>query len=88
MYELFKKKGIGSLAYNDKWNLFDQFIVSYPLISKSIGGYKFIKAGVFNKPYLMQKEGQFAGYPFRTYVGTTFMGGYSDHFPSFIIISK
>lgn len=88
MYELFKKKGMGSLAYNDKWNLFDQFIVSYPLISKTVGGYKFVKAGVFNKSYLMQKEGQFAGYPYRTYVGTTFMGGYSDHFPSFIIISK
>ncbi|MGQ9847736.1 MAG: endonuclease/exonuclease/phosphatase family protein [Bacteroidales bacterium] len=88
MYELFKKKGIGSLAYNDKWNLFDQFIVSYPLISKKVEGYKFIKAGVFNKPYLMQKDGQFAGYPFRTYVGNTYMGGYSDHFPSFIIIGK
>lgn len=88
MYELFKKKGIGSLAYNDKWNLFDQFIVSYPLINKTVGGYKFVKAGVFNKSYLIQKEGLFAGYPFRTYVGTTFMGGYSDHFPSFIIISK
>lgn len=88
MYELFKKKGIGTLAYNDKWNLFDQFIVSYPLISKNVGGYKFVKAGVFNKPYLIQKEGQFAGYPHRTYVGNTFMGGYSDHFPSFIIINN
>lgn len=88
MYEMFKKKGIGSLAYNDKWNLFDQFIVSYPLINKTTSGYKFSKAGIFNKPFLMQKDGQFAGYPFRTYVGNTFMGGYSDHFPSFIILKK
>lgn len=88
MYELFKKKGIGSLAYNDKWNLFDQFIVSYPLISNKTSGYKFLRAGVFNKQYLLQKDGQFAGYPFRTYVGNTYMGGYSDHLPSFIIIRK
>ncbi len=88
MYEIFVKKGIGSLAYNDKWNLFDQFIVSYPLISHNIRGYKLIKAAVFNASYLMQKEGQFAGYPFRTYVGNTFTGGYSDHFPSYILLQK
>jgi hypothetical protein len=87
MYELYKK-GIGSLAYNDKWNLFDQIIVSYPFIHSNGKGYKYVKAGVFNKPFLVQKEGQFAGYPFRTYVGNTYMGGYSDHFPSYLILSK
>ncbi len=88
MYELFKIKGIGSLAYNDQWNLFDQFIISYPLIAGNSKGYKFVKAGIFNKSYLTQKEGQFADYPFRTYVGNSYMGGYSDHFPSYIILSK
>lgn len=33
MYELFKK-GVGSLAYRDAWNLFDQIIVSEPLVHK------------------------------------------------------
>ncbi len=88
MYEIFVKKGIGTLAYNDKWNLFDQFIVSYPLIAQETKGYKLKKAAVFNAAYLMQKEGQFAGYPFRTYVGNTFIGGYSDHFPSYILLTK
>lgn len=88
MHEIFVKKGIGSLAYNDKWNLFDQIIVSYPLVTYNFGGYKLKKAAVFNASYLMQKEGQFAGYPFRTYVGNTFTGGYSDHFPSYILLQK
>ncbi|MCX7862874.1 MAG: endonuclease/exonuclease/phosphatase family protein [Bacteroidales bacterium] len=88
MYDIFVKKGIGSLAYNDKWNLFDQFIVSYSLISNETKGYKLKNAAVFNANYLMQKEGQFAGYPFRTYVGNTFTGGYSDHFPSYILLQK
>jgi len=87
-YDIFVKKGIGSLAYNDKWNLFDQFIVSYPLISKQFKGYKLIKAAIFNASYLLQKNGQFAGYPFRTYVGNNFIGGYSDHLPSYIILAK
>lgn len=88
MYYIFVKKGIGTLAYNDKWNLFDQFIVSYPLIDSETKGYKFKKAEVFNASYLLQKEGQFAGYPFRTYIGNKFIGGYSDHFPSYIILTK
>lgn len=88
MYEIFVKKGIGTLAYNDKWNMFDQLIISHSLLDKENKGYKFKKAAVFNASYLLQKEGQFAGYPFRTYVGNKFIGGYSDHFPSYIILTK
>ncbi len=88
MYDIFVKKGIGTLAYNDKWNLFDQFIVSFPLIDKKTKGLKLKKAAVFNASYLLQKEGQFSGYPFRTYIGNKFIGGYSDHFPSYIILVK
>ncbi|MCX7954858.1 MAG: endonuclease/exonuclease/phosphatase family protein [Bacteroidales bacterium] len=83
------KKGVGSLAFNDKWNLFDQVIVSYALVcDKANKKYKFYKAGIFNAPYLQQKEGKFKGYPFRTYVGDNYIGGYSDHFPSYCILKK
>jgi len=43
---------------------------------------------VFNQPYLRQQEGSFAGYPFRSFVGDTFMGGYSDHFPVYVILVR
>ncbi|HPV56255.1 MAG TPA: endonuclease/exonuclease/phosphatase family protein, partial [Tenuifilaceae bacterium] len=33
-------------------------------------------------------SGQFAGYPFRTYVGNNFTGGYSDHFPVYLFLIK
>jgi len=87
MYKLFKD-GIGSLAYRDSWNLFDQIIVSYPLIEKDKSTYRLYQAKVFNRSFLTQKEGQFSGYPYRTYVGNTFMGGYSDHFPVYIFLVK
>ena len=89
MYEKYKK-GIGSLAYRDNWNLFDQFIVSPPLISigDDYSTFKFLSSTVYNKSYLKQKEGNFSGYPFRTYVGSNFMGGYSDHFPVYIYLVK
>lgn len=82
------KKGVGSLAYRDKWNLFDQIIMSPGWLDKESKGYIHYKTFVFNKPFLMQKEGRFKGYPFRTYVGDTYMGGYSDHFPVYIYVIK
>ncbi len=73
-------KGIGSNAWRDTWSLFDQVIVSASLLNDS-NGYYFHNIAVFNKNYLIQKRGQYKGYPMRTYVGDTYQGGYSDHFP-------
>lgn len=87
MYNLFKE-GIGSLAYRDSWNLFDQIIISYPLVKKDTDSYSVLKAKIFNKSFLTQKDGAFTGYPWRTYVGNTFTGGYSDHFPVYVFLIK
>jgi hypothetical protein len=87
MYPLFKK-GVGSLYYRDGQNLFDQIIVSPALLGKDYSSYKFYTARVFNKPFLIQADGQYKDYPLRTYVGTTFQGGYSDHFPVYILMVR
>jgi len=36
---------------------------------------------VFKRPFLTQQRGRFKDYPFRTFVGSNYQGGYSDHFP-------
>jgi hypothetical protein len=87
MYKL-HKEGIGSLAYQDSWNLFDQIIISYGLTDKDFSSYKFFGARIFNEDFLKQKSGAYAGYPFRTFVGGQFTGGYSDHFPSYLILAR
>jgi endonuclease/exonuclease/phosphatase family metal-dependent hydrolase len=87
MYGLFQK-GVGSLAWRDSWNLFDQILISPGLLNGRGGAYKFYGARVFNEPYLGQKEGNFSGYPSRTFVGDTYQDGYSDHFPVFLILVK
>jgi len=93
-YDLFNpmerlyKKGVGSLAYRDKWNLFDQIYFTSNLIAKSPQKYYFWKAGVYNPPYLIDKKGQYKGYPLRTYAGGNYIGGYSDHFPVYIHLIK
>ena len=80
-------KGSGSNAYRDKWSLFDQIIVSAPLV-KSAGGLEFHKAKIYNKKYLIQKTGEYQGYPKRTFSGDVYQGGYSDHFPVYIYLKK
>lgn len=82
------KKGVGSLAYRDKWNLFDQIYFTANLLEKEGNSYYFWKAGVFTPPYLFSKKGKYKGYPFRTYAGGNYTGGYSDHFPVFLFLIK
>lgn len=86
MAELFKN-GLGTLAYRDSWNLFDQIILSTEFAKKDYSTYRFYKAGIFNKNYLVTPRGQYKGYPFRSFVNG-FTGGYSDHFPVFIYLIK
>ncbi|MCB0519393.1 MAG: endonuclease/exonuclease/phosphatase family protein [Saprospiraceae bacterium] len=87
MYEYFKK-GIGTTAYRDAWSLFDQIILSSGLMDKKQPGYHYYKAHVFNQPYLIQRTGQFKGYPFRTFDFDNYIGGYSDHFPVYVFLVK
>lgn len=79
------KKGIGSLAYRDSWDLFDQIIMSYPLVKEEPTGWFYWKAGVYNKPFLLQTTGQYKGYPLRN---TDAVPGYSDHFPVYVYLLK
>lgn len=87
MNELYRK-GIGTLAWRDNWNLFDQIIMTPSLTEKDYSSFRYYGAKVFNKNYLKQSSGSFKGYPFRTYVGSRYMGGYSDHFPVYIFLVK
>ncbi|KPM32989.1 Endonuclease/exonuclease/phosphatase [Croceitalea dokdonensis DOKDO 023] len=82
------KKGVGSLAYRDKWNLFDQFYMTANLVLDTKGKYHFWKAGVYAPKYLKNPSGRYKGYPFRTYVGTTYQGGYADHFPVYMYLIR
>lgn len=86
-YDLFKK-GNGTLAYRDSWNLFDQIIISEELLDEKTEGYRHYQTRIFNKKYLYQKSGRYKGYPFRTFGGDTYQGGYSDHFPVYVYLIK
>ncbi|MFT5861814.1 MAG: endonuclease/exonuclease/phosphatase family metal-dependent hydrolase [Flavobacteriales bacterium] len=82
------KKGIGTLAYRDGWNLFDQIIVTQALLRDDYSTYRYYKAGIYNKNYLSNPRGRYKGYPYRSFANGGYTGGYSDHFPVYIYLIK
>ncbi|MBN2637912.1 MAG: endonuclease/exonuclease/phosphatase family protein [Bacteroidales bacterium] len=87
MFKLYKS-GIGTTAWRDTWSLFDQMLLSPGLLSKNYSTWEFFKVEVFNKPFLLQKDGKYKGYPFRSFAGGAWQGGYSDHFPVFVVLIR
>lgn len=84
----FLKKGIGTLAYDDSWNLFDQIMFSYGFLNQNQTGFFLQQAHIYNKQYMVSTNGRFKGYPMRTYNGSRYAGGYSDHFPTYCVLLK
>ncbi|WP_428224167.1 endonuclease/exonuclease/phosphatase family protein [Flavobacterium sp.] len=81
------KKGIGTLAFRDAWDFFDQIIFTEALLpkDKDYSTWKYWKAGVYNKSFMIQQTGQYKGYALRnSNVGP----GFSDHFPSYVYLVK
>lgn len=87
MEKLFKK-GFGSLAYRDRWNLFDQIYMTANLVDGSKASFTHWKTGIYTPSYLIDPKGKYKGYPLRTYAGGSYIGGYSDHFPVYIYLIK
>ncbi|MDP3312243.1 endonuclease/exonuclease/phosphatase family protein [Lutibacter sp.] len=89
MEEMFKK-GHHTLVYRDNINLFDQIMFTSPLLTskRDFSSFKMYKVGVFNPTYLTNQTGQFKGYPYRSFAGSNFIGGYSDHYPVYLQLIK
>ena len=84
----FKKEGLGTTGYRDSWSLFDQIMVTKPLLDKDFSSFKYYKAGIHNKPYLVNRRGRYVGYPFRSFADGGYTGGFSDHFPVYVYVIR
>lgn len=89
-FELFYKKGLGTLAYRDKVHLFDQILISGGLLSKSksFETLGFFQSHIYNPQHLTLASGRYKGYPYRSFANGTFTNGYSDHYPVYINLIK
>lgn len=86
--ENFFRKGLGSNAYRDAWSLFDQILITKPLLEDDYSSFRFYKAGIYNAYYLTNKKGRYKGYPFRSFADGGFTNGFSDHFPVYVHIIR
>lgn len=84
-FEQMYKEGHATLFYRDSGDIFDQIMVSETLIKEDHSSYQYWKAGIYNKPFMIEKFGRYAGYPLRHSENEI---GYSDHFPVYIYLIK
>lgn len=80
--------GRGTLTYRGAWNLFDQILVSGTLLAHNGANPALRSADILDIPFLLQQSGRYAGTPWRTYAGGRFLGGYSDHLPTHILLHR
>ncbi|TRX39441.1 endonuclease/exonuclease/phosphatase family protein [Flavobacterium restrictum] len=84
-FEEMAKKGMGTIANRDAWDIFDQIMVSQSFLKTNFSSFQYWKSGIYNKDFLIQKTGQYKGYPLR-HSPTDI--GFSDHFPVYIYLIK
>ncbi|WP_433779733.1 endonuclease/exonuclease/phosphatase family protein [Flavobacterium anhuiense] len=84
-FEELANKGLGTIAYRDSWNIFDQIIMTASFVKTDFSTFNFWKAGIFNRPYLIQNSGAYKGYPLRN---TLSEAGFSDHLPVYVYLIK
>ncbi|MCB0458752.1 MAG: endonuclease [Flavobacteriaceae bacterium] len=85
-FESLLAKGNGSLNHNGDWHVFDQIIISKTFFEDS--GFIYRNAYIFDDHFLKEWKGKRRGNPFRTYIGKWHQGGFSDHFPVYIILEE
>ncbi|PZU88417.1 MAG: hypothetical protein DI529_05740 [Chryseobacterium sp.] len=76
-----------STYHGKKGVCFDQIICTEQSLIEQLDLNK-IEAEIYNSPRLRNKDNKNNKYPYRTYSGSRYMGGYSDHFPVILKLEK
>lgn len=87
-WNILRKEKKGSIKYRDRWQLYDQIIISGNLCDKKQKGVKYAKSEVHLRPHMMNNEGRYKDYPKRTHADGKWLNGYSDHLPVVIYLYK
>lgn len=82
-----KAAGEGSHYYNNGRHMLDQIVVSKNLLEPK-GKIKCqpSSASIFKPTWMQETNPKYLGSPLRTFAGSKYLGGYSDHFPVFVIL--
>lgn len=75
----------GTYNYQDNWDLLDHIIVSKGITEAKKGiRYAHAEAGIFVRDWMLYTNDEGTQYPNRSYGGSNYYGGYSDHFPVYV----
>lgn len=86
-YELFES-GKGTSGFQRGWCLFDQILLSKSFVTEEGNGLAYKSASIFDPPFLKQPAGRDKGKPYRSFSSYKWTGGYSDHFPVILYLSR
>ncbi len=78
----------GSYFYKGIWNMLDQIIVTPNLITAKKDELRASNPQVFQEEWILFKHKDYGLLPNRTYGGLKYYGGYSDHLPIYIDLSR
>ena len=80
----------GTLKHQTDWQIFDQIIVTEGLMNDREGlHYQEGSTRIFHADFLFEDDETYHGKKlFRTYVGPKYFGGFSDHLPVYIDLTK
>lgn len=81
-------QGLGTLANRDVWGLFDQILLSAAFTKPVLAGWQYQSAHIYHRSFMTEPSGPYKGYPMRTWDGNNYRGGFSDHFPTYIVLEK
>lgn len=80
-----KEKRYGSVVHDNKWYMLDQILVSASWINRKSGiGIKGNKGKILRKEWMLYVNDKNQAKPNKTYGGTRYYGGYSDHLPVYV----
>ena len=97
-YTSMLKAGYSSLYYQGGNNIYDLELVNHALAKAPEGTLqiqpvtknkkKWYYGVIFKRPFMTSQSGPYKGYPMRTFSNGAFMNGYSDHYPTYIVVGK
>lgn len=86
--EVLLTKRKGTTKHKGRWNLFDQILISNEFLKFQKKKLNYKSAAIFDPEFLKQQKGRYKGTPYRTFGGKNYTGGYSDHFPVYVMLEK
>ena len=82
------KPGNGTEVYRHQWNLFDQVMLSGTLLDKKKGKLHYDHAEIYKPEFIVDHYKGHEGEPHRSFIGTKWINGYSDHFPVAVYLQR